>query len=47
MRLVERAEPWWIAVALTLQTGTYVVLAQIWRVIAGAGRQARLAAAPW
>ncbi len=30
-RLVERAEPWWIAVALVLQAGTYVALAEIWR----------------
>ena len=31
--LVERAEPWWIAVALVLQAGTYVALAAIWRAV--------------
>src|SRR5512141_698957 len=30
-RMLERAEPWWIAIALVLQAGTYVSLAQVWR----------------
>jgi len=30
-RMVERAEPWWIGVALGLQAATYVALAQVWR----------------
>lgn len=39
VRLVERAEPWWIGVAFGLQAGTYVALAQVWRAAARAARQ--------
>ena len=33
-RLVERAAPGWIAVALALQAATYLTLAQVWRAVA-------------
>lgn len=36
-RLVEHAEPWWVAVAFVLQAGTYVALAQVWRAVVRAG----------
>jgi Mg2+-importing ATPase len=36
VRLVERAEPWWLAVALALQVATYVAQGGIWRRVAGA-----------
>ena len=39
-RLVEHAEPWWIAVAIVLQAGTYVALAQVWRAVVRAARHA-------
>lgn len=45
VRLVEHAEPWWVAVALVLQAATYVALAEVWRTVAGAARQP-LAMAP-
>ena len=31
VRLAERAEPWWLAVAVLLQAGTYVAQGAIWR----------------
>jgi Mg2+-importing ATPase len=39
LRLVERAQPWWIAVAFVLQAATYVALASVWRGVAFAARQ--------
>ena len=33
-RLVERAEPWWIAVAVVLQAGTYLAQGQVYRLVA-------------
>jgi Mg2+-importing ATPase len=46
VHLIERAEPWWIAVAFAMQAATYLALAQVWRAIARvAGRPLRLGAA--
>lgn len=39
VRLVERAEPWWLAVAFVLQAGTYVAQAQVWRTVGRAASQ--------
>jgi Mg2+-importing ATPase len=39
VRLVERAEPWWLAVAFGVQAATYVALAQVWRAVARVARQ--------
>jgi Mg2+-importing ATPase len=38
IRLAERAEPWWLTVAVLLQAGTYLVQSQIWRTVAHAAR---------
>ena len=35
VRLVERAEPWWLVVAAVLQAGTYVAQGAIWRCVVG------------
>lgn len=45
VRLTERAEPWWLAVALALQGGTYWAQAEVFRVVARAAR-CRLPLAP-
>jgi Mg2+-importing ATPase len=34
LRLAERAEPWWVAVAFALQATTYLSQAQVWRSVA-------------
>lgn len=34
VHVIERAEPWWLAVAFALQGITYVTLAQVWRTVA-------------
>jgi Mg2+-importing ATPase len=36
--LAERAGPWWLALAVTLQLGTYVAQGNIWRRVAAAAR---------
>ena len=33
-RIVERARPWWLAIASVLQLATYVALGEVWRVMA-------------
>jgi uncharacterized protein (TIRG00374 family) len=33
VRLAERAEPWWLALALALQAGTYVAQGRIWLLV--------------
>jgi len=46
VRIVERAEPWWLVAAFGLQAATYVALAQVWRAVARvAGRPLPLRAA--
>jgi Mg2+-importing ATPase len=35
VHLAERAEPWWLLVAVLLQTGTYVAQGAIWRRVTG------------
>lgn len=36
VRLAEQAEPWWLAVAVLLQAGTYLAQGEIWRRVAAA-----------
>ena len=36
VRIAERAEPWWLLVAVVLQAGTYLAQGQIWRTVARA-----------
>ncbi len=43
VRIAERAQPWWLAIAIVLQAGTYLAQGQIWRVVT---RAAGLAL-PW
>lgn len=38
VHLAERAEPWWLAVAFTLQAGTYWAQAEVFRIVARASR---------
>lgn len=33
LRLAERAQPWWLAVAIVLQVGTYLAQGETWRVV--------------
>ena len=40
LRIAERAEPWWLAIAFALQAATYLGEAQVWRMV---GRAARFA----
>lgn len=35
-RMAERAQPWWMAVAIALQAGTYLAQGEIWRVVSRA-----------
>lgn len=37
VRIAERAQPWWLAVAIVLQAGTYLAQGETWRVVARAG----------
>jgi Mg2+-importing ATPase len=37
-RLTERAEPWWLALAIVFQLGTYLAQGQVFRLVAQAGR---------
>jgi Mg2+-importing ATPase len=33
VRIAERAQPWWLAIATVLQAGTYLAQGQIWRLV--------------
>jgi Mg2+-importing ATPase len=33
VRIAERAQPWWVAIALVLQGGTYLAQGEIWRMV--------------
>ena len=33
VRIAERAEPWWLAIAIVLQAGTYFAQGETWRVV--------------
>ena len=37
-RLVARAEPWWLALAVVFQSGTYLAQGQVFRCVARSGR---------
>ena len=38
VRLTEKARPWWLAVAIALQVGTYLAQGECWRVVTRAAR---------
>jgi Mg2+-importing ATPase len=38
VRLAEKAEPWWLLVALALQAATYVAQGEVWRVVVRASQ---------
>ncbi len=37
LRIAEKAQPWWLAVAILLQAATYLAQGQTWRMVAQAG----------
>lgn len=38
VRITENAQPWWLAIALVLQVGTYLAQGETWRVVTRAGK---------
>jgi Mg2+-importing ATPase len=38
LRIAERAQPWWLLVAVALQASTYLAQGQVWRAVARAAR---------
>ncbi|MDC0679304.1 metal-sensing transcriptional repressor [Sorangium atrum] len=37
-RITERAQPWWLAIAIVLQSGTYLAQGETWRVVTRAAK---------
>jgi len=38
VRITENAQPWWLAIAILLQVGTYLAQGETWRVVTRAGK---------